>query len=271
MNPLGLTVASSTPLSGGVSRARLADGRHVILKRGQGGGATITEAASLRWLAETETVRVPEVVAVDDEWLALPEILAGQPNAVAAEEFGRALARMHDAGANAFGAAPPGAGDGAWIGNTEMRNVEAATWPRWYAETRVLPFLRDAGVRLPAVERVCEHIEDVAGPQEKPARLHGDLWSGNVFWGADGQVWLIDPAAHGGHRETDLAMLHLFGCPHLDRIIDAYNEVSPLADGYRARIPLHQLFPLLVHTVLFGGGYAARAHAAAEAVLRTTS
>jgi fructosamine-3-kinase len=117
------------------------------------------------------------------------------------------------------------------------------------------------------VERVCEQLPRLAGPAESPARLHGDLWSGNVLWGADGRVWLIDPAAHGGHRETDLAMLHLFGCPHLDRILDAYDEAAPLAPGRRERIGLHQLFPLLVHTVLFGRGYAEQALSAARSAL----
>jgi fructosamine-3-kinase len=153
-----------------------------------------------------------------------------------------------------------------------MRNVPGPDWPAWYAEHRVQPYLRaavDQGV-LPGpgpVEAVCARIGELAGPAEPPARLHGDLWSGNVLWGADGHVWLIDPAAHGGHRETDLAMLHLFGCQHLARIVAAYDEAAPLADGWRDRIPLHQLFPLLVHTVLFGGGYGAQAVAAARAVL----
>ncbi len=72
-------------------------------------------------------------------------------------------------------------------------------------------------------------------------------------------MWIIDPAAHGGHRETDLAMLALFGCPHLDAVLAAYDEAAPLAEGWRDRVGLHQLFPLLVHTVLFGGGYARQA------------
>ena len=105
----------------------------------------------------------------------------------------------------------------------------------------------------------------MAAPTEPPARLHGDLWSGNVLWAPDG-AWLIDPAAHGGHRETDLAMLALFGCPHLDHVLAAYDETAPLADGWRARVPTHQLFPLLVHVVLFGRSYTAQAVAAARAV-----
>src|SRR5262249_31087802 len=153
-----------------------------------------------------------------------------------------------------------------------MRNEPGAAWPSWYAEHRIEPYLRlaaDSGVlEWPAariVGEVCTRIESLAGPPEPPARLHGDLWSRNVLW--SDEAWLIDPAAHGGHRETDLAMLQLFGCPHLDRILAAYRESAPLAPGWRARVPLHQLFPLLVHTVLFGWSYAAQATAAARAAL----
>lgn len=113
------------------------------------------------------------------------------------------------------------------------------------------------------IERACARLPELAGPPEPPARLHGDLWNGNVLWSRD-DAWLIDPAAHGGHRETDLAMLHLFGCPHLDRLLAAYEETTPLADGWAERIGLHQLFPLLVHTVLFGRSYAGQAVAAAR-------
>ncbi|WP_159058348.1 fructosamine kinase family protein, partial [Streptomyces europaeiscabiei] len=114
---------------------------------------------------------------------------------------------------------------------------------------------------------VCARLPDLAGPAEPPARLHGDLWNGNVLWGADGHARLIDPAAHGGHRETDLAMLALFGCPHLGHILDGYQRAAPLADGWQDRVGLHQLFPLLVHAVLFGRGYADQALQAARAAL----
>ncbi|WP_371127760.1 fructosamine kinase family protein [Streptomyces sp. KS_5] len=119
------------------------------------------------------------------------------------------------------------------------------------------------------IERVCERLPELAGPAEPPARLHGDLWNGNVLWGTDGHAWLIDPAAHGGHRETDLAMLHLFGCPHLDRILDGYQDTAPLTAGWTDRLALHQLFPLLVHAVLFGRGYAEQALAAAGSALKS--
>src|SRR5690606_19836796 len=107
---------------------------------------------------------------------------------------------------------------------------------------------------LALIDRAVARFAEVAGEPEPPARIHGDLWSGNLLW-SGGRVVLIDPAAHGGHRETDLAMLALFGAPYLDRILGAYQEEWPLADGWRERVPLHQLHPLLVHVVLFGGVY----------------
>jgi fructosamine-3-kinase len=91
---------------------------------------------------------------------------------------------------------------------------------------------------------------------DRPARLHGDLWSGNVLWTPAGAT-LIDPAAHGGHREQDLAMLALFGCPHLDEVLAGYQEVHPLRRGWQHRVGLHQVYPVGMHAVLFGGGYAA--------------
>ena len=110
---------------------------------------------------------------------------------------------------------------------------------------------------------MCARIHELAGPPEPPARLHGDLWSGNVLWGRDGRAWLIDPAAYGGHREVDLAMLRLFGSPG-QAFLDAYEERFPLAPGHEERVELYQLFPLLVHAALFGGGYPAGAERVAR-------
>lgn len=107
----------------------------------------------------------------------------------------------------------------------------------------------------------------MTGPPEPPARLHGDLWAGNVHADASGNPWLIDPAAYGGHREVDLAMLRLFGTPGGETVHAAYDETWPLADGFEERVKLWQLFPLLVHAVLFGGGYGGRAAEAARTYL----
>ncbi|HEU5475197.1 MAG TPA: fructosamine kinase family protein [Actinophytocola sp.] len=256
-------------ISGSVFAVELSDGTAAVAKRHPEPSAALAEAASLRWLAEGP-VRVPGVLGSGAGWLVMDRVPAGRAGRAAAEAFGRGLAGLHATGAGAFGVAPPGGPADAWIGAAPMRNEPGPAWPAWYAEHRIRPYLRpaaDAGLLDAAIfDRVCARIEDLAGPSEPPARLHGDLWSGNVLW-ADAEVWLIDPAAHGGHRETDLAMLALFGCPHLDRILAAYDEHAPLAPGWPARVPLHQLFPLLVHTVLFGGGYAGQAVAAARAAL----
>ena len=270
----GYAVAGERPLSGAVTEVALDGGRLVIVKGDAAPGAVRAEAAGLRWLADAGTVRVPAVRGVDEHWLVTDHVRTGPPSARSAVRFGRDLAALHASGAPAFGAPPPCGPRDAYIGLAPMRNVPAAEWPNWYAGQRVLPYLRravDAGTlqhtEATLVERVCERLPQLTGPAEPPARLHGDLWNGNVLWGADEHVWLIDPAAHGGHRETDLAMLHLFGCPHLPEVLDGYQEAAPLAPGWADRIGLHQLFPLLVHAVLFGRGYAEQALSVARATL----
>ncbi|MFF7723505.1 fructosamine kinase family protein [Streptomyces luteogriseus] len=270
----GRATRDERPLSKAVAEVALDDGRVVVVKRSDEPGAARAEAAGLRWLAAAGGVPVPAVHGHEEGWLVIDRVPRGRPDPEAAVRFGRDLAALHAAGAPAFGAPPPGGPVEAFIGLAPMRNEPAADWPRWYAEQRVLPYLRRAvdqgavrGGEATVVERLCEELPELAGPAEPPARLHGDLWSGNVLWAADGRVWLIDPAAHGGHRETDLAMLRLFGCPHLEQVLDGYQEQAPLAGGWRERVGVHQLFPLLVHAVLFGRGYAEQALAAARSAL----
>ena len=242
----------------------VADGRRVFVKtRAEAApGEFATEAAGLCWLGETGAVRVPEVIEATDEHLALEWV---DPRPVDPEELGRAIARMHLAGASAFGALPPGGPGPFRIGPLAFLGPPGGDWPAFYAEHRLLPLLDRASLSAggrAAVEAVCERIADLAGPPEPPARLHGDLWAGNILGDC-----LIDPAAYGGHREIDLAMLRLFGWPG-DRFLAAYEEVSPLAEGYADRIDLYQLLPLLVHAVLFGGGYVASAERAAGCYCR---
>ena len=271
---LGVPVDRVLPLGGAASQVYLTNGDLVVAKSHDLPGAARAEAASLEWLAGPGAVPVPVVRASDDSWLVTDYVAPGGASRQAAEELGRGLARMHGAGAPAFGSPPPGGPAEASIGLAPMHNTECDSWPEFYGRYRVEPYLRTAVDRrtigsgqAKLFGEVIDRLDELAGPQEPPARLHGDLWSGNVLWGGDGRAWLIDPAAHGGHRETDLAMLQLFGCPHLETILGAYNEESPPADGWQERVPLHQLFPLLVHTVLFGGSYAGRAAAAARAAL----
>ncbi len=234
-------------------------------------GFFAAEADGLRWLAAARAVPVPSVHEVTDSSIAIDFVPTGEPTRAAAERFGHELAALHRSGAERYGAPWAGYIGNAPMDNTPMDDADAPTWPAWFVERRIQPYAREAMLspdEQRAVDEVCDRIDELAGPPEPVARLHGDLWSGNVLWGADGRVWLIDPAAHGGHRESDLAMLALFGLPHLDVVLAAYDEAWPLADGWRARVPLHQLFPLLVHACLFGGHYAHQAATAARAALR---
>ena len=184
--------------------------------------AFAAEASGLRWLAEADAVPVPEVLAVTGEALVISMIPPGHASPSAAFGFGAALARMHAAGAAEFGAPWRG-----FIASLPLDNTPAAAWPPWYARRRLQPYLElavDAGALRPEdgrlVDAVTDRIESLAGPAEPPSRIHGDCWAGNVLWSGD-RGWLIDPAAHGGHRETDLAMLDLFGASYREEIRSA--------------------------------------------------
>jgi fructosamine-3-kinase len=276
---LGTAVVSTTPVAGGdictATRLRLSDGRSAFVKTRPHApdGFFATEARCLQWLAEADGAPLPEVYAWSDDCLILSWIDPGRATADAAEGLARALAVTHAAGADGFGAAENG-----YIGTAPLLNQSLPTWSEFWVQRRLLPYLKIARDRAAItaadaelVETVAGRIDDFAGPVEPPARVHGDLWSGNVVWSADGRAFIVDPAAYGGHRETDLAMLTLFGVPHLARLLDAYNEAAPLADGWRERVPLHQLHPLLVHAMHFGGSYGARAGAAARSLLDGTA
>jgi fructosamine-3-kinase len=274
---LGSAVVATAPVAGGdiatAVKLRLSNGRTAFLK-------TLTnapprffacEAAGLRWLAEATPdggIATPEVLAVDGDCLILDWIEAGRPSAEAAARFGRALAATHRHGAPSYGAESDG-----YIGRLPLPNRALPTWAEFYAERRIAPYLKvlrdksivgadDAATIEAAVARA-----DAIVPEEPPARLHGDLWNGNVVWTNDERAVVVDPAAYGGHREVDLAMLALFGLPQLPQAMAAYDDVAPLADGWEDRLGFHQLFPLLVHACLFGGQYGARAARVAQRYL----
>jgi fructosamine-3-kinase len=279
---LGTAVVATTSVAGGdictATRLRLSNGTSALMKTRPHAPADFfrTEARGLDWLAQAGGAPCPEVLAVEDDCLVIAWVEGSRPTVEAAEGFGRALAATHNSGAAGFGTAD---GVDGYIGTLPLPNRAAPTWPEFFATRRLLPYLKLASDRggissadAGAVDRVVRRIVELAGPDEAPARLHGDLWSGNLVWGLEHTVWMIDPAAYGGHRETDLAMLALFGCPQLPRVVDAYQEVSPLADGWGQRLALHQLFPLLVHACHFGRGtsgtgYGARAGEAARSLL----
>ena len=234
------------------------------------------EAAGLRWLAAADGARVIAVLAVEPGRIDLEALDQDRPTAEHARAFGAALAATHDAGASAFGVPPDG-----WEGPTFIGNQPLSTrpegWPAWgafYAAERVLPYARRAaerghigGADLRLVQEACDRL--AAGDLddgEPPARIHGDLWNGNVQWTDDGAV-LIDPAAAGGHRETDLAMLALFGCPFLDDVVAGYDAAHPLRDGAAERLGLHQLHPLAGHAASHGAADAAPLVDAARSTL----
>jgi fructosamine-3-kinase len=232
------------------------------------------EAAGLRWLREASPA-VVEVVAVDPvaNTLSTARVREVAPTRGAARTAGRELARIHLAGAPAFGSPPPGWEGPNYIGTRPQECAPTAEWGSFYAEQRVRPFARRAhdvghldAVGLGLVEQAADLMAARTWAGE-PARIHGDLWAGNLLFGADGPVF-IDPAAHGGHPETDLAMLALFGAPFLEDILAGYEEASPLRPGWRDRVPLHQLHPLAVHAFTHGPGYARPLVEAAQATVR---
>ncbi len=261
---LGSSVRDSRRVRGGdvadAFRVDLADGRRVFAKthRRPPAGFFTTEANGLSWLASAGAVDLPDVLSVCDDapaYIALSWVEPGRPGGDTDARLGRDLAHLHRAGAPTFGRE-----DRRPTGSRALPNEPAATWSEFYGSSRLLPLARlarDAGALADATVR---RLETLAGrlpglaPVEPPARLHGDLWAGNRLVGAGGRNWLIDPAAHGGHREFDLAMMRLFGGFDAS-CFAAYAEDFPLADGWADRVGLHQVAPLVVHAIKFGGGY----------------
>lgn len=258
-------------------RMELASGRQVFAKTHAAPpeGFFTTEAASLRWLGEPGAVPVATVLAASDgdgdhpAHLVLEWIDEGTPHARTEADLGRSLAALHRAGAPTFGRA-----DRRTTGSRGLPNEPCSSWAEFTATQRLAPLARlardadalDASA-LTGLERLdADRLAEVGGPPEPPARLHGDLWAGNRLVDRTGRSWLIDPAAHGGHREFDLAMMRLFG-GFDEACFTAYQHDAPLAPGWRDRIALHQIAPLVVHAIKFGGSYR---QAAARAIATVT-
>jgi fructosamine-3-kinase len=287
LRSLGVALADATPLTGGSTaatvRASSSSGSVVIKRAGTRAlpGAFLAEGIGLQWLA-TAAMPVPEVLAMDQEMLVLSHVPTTTPSRTAAQRFGRDLARMHQHAAAAFGAEPhnelgqrPVSG---WVGAVPVPYAARETWGVFYARDRLLPTAAQAADRgglsapqLKTIRQLAEAVETcdpaMIGPPRSPAVVHGDLWAGNLLWGEQ-MVTVIDPAAHGGHPESDIAMLHLFGAPHLEAIMASYQQEQPLAKGWQARMALHQVFPLLVHAAMFAGPYGDEAAAAARTALQ---
>jgi fructosamine-3-kinase len=228
-------------------------------------GFFTTEATGLSWLQAANAVPVPEVLAVSDDppnHLVLEWIDEGRARPGTERDLGAGLARLHRAGAPTFGR-----DDRRTTGSRGLPNEPCATWAEFYGANRLLPLARlarEGSVLSPSsiadLERLASQLASF-DTGEPPARLHGDLWAGNRLVDVEGRSWLIDPAAHGGHREFDLAMMRLFG-GFAGVCFAAYAEAFPLEHGWEDRVALHQIAPLVVHAIKFGGGYVASATAA---------
>jgi fructosamine-3-kinase len=239
----------------------LDDGRRVFAKTHSGAPPSFftTEATGLSWLRAADAIAIPEVLAVSDDppnHLVLEWIDEGGPVATTEESLGVALAKLHRAGAPSFGRE-----DRRSTGSRGLPNEPCTTWAEFYANNRLLPLAklaRDARAvpeaSITAMEQLAGRLEQFGAADEPPARLHGDLWAGNRLIGTAGRNWLIDPAAHGGHREFDLAMMRLFG-GFGEACFAAYADAFPLTAGWEDRVPLHQIAPLVVHAIKFGGAY----------------
>ncbi|HEX2676672.1 MAG TPA: fructosamine kinase family protein, partial [Polyangiales bacterium] len=251
---LGSAVTRAQQVSGGdINEAydvALADGRRVLVKTHPRSpeGMYAAEAHGLQTLARARALRIPEVLAhaegdaAGQAFLAIEYIASRARGPRFDEELGRGLAALHRSGLPSFGLERDN-----YIAILPQSNTRCASWSELYAEHRLRAQLklavergRASAVMRSGLEQLCAKLPALVGPEEPPARLHGDLWGGNLLVDDRGAPCLIDPAVYGGHREIDLAMMHLFG-GFSERTFAAYHEAFPLADGHEERVPLYQL------------------------------
>lgn len=264
------SVSQMISLSGGdineAYRVELVDGRRAFLKYNQRAPAEMfaAEARGLAFLrAAGGELVIPDTYAHGRDFLLLQ--LLEQSSRGQAVQLGVGLATLHRSNPGTFGMVAVGSEQDNFIGTLPQKNAASEDWPTFYREQRLEPQLLMQGVRRAydaaqraVFERLLNRLDQLLGPAEPPARLHGDLWGGNWMATSQGPA-VFDPAVYGGHREVDLAMMRLFGGFDA-RTFASYEECYPLAPGADERLPLYQLYPLLVHTNLFGGSYAAAAY-----------
>ncbi len=239
----GIKARGITPLHGGdlsdVVRVETGDGA-VVAKTGPHVGI---EARMLQAMAE-RGAPVPEVHYIGEGLIVMEYLPPTSASSEGWQRLGAALRQLHDHPGETCGWAEDYA-----FGAVILYNRPSPDWPAFWAERRLLPFAAQFPDLAPRLERLATRLQGLV-PHTATGLLHGDLWSGNVHFSTQGAVF-IDPACYHGHGEVDLAMLHLFGAPP-EAFWDGYGAPE---DGWRARLPLYQLFPALVHLALFGEGY----------------
>lgn len=256
---------------------RLADGRQSwFVKVNSAAMRDMFEAerAGLEELAGAAAIRVPRPLAVGSEgaqsWLVLEDIRFGQPRPGSARDAGRRLATLHRRTAPAFGWTRDNT-----IGATPQPNAWTASWVDFWREERLGHQLRLAarnghGRRLQDLgQRLIERLPTLLDHAPLPSLLHGDLWGGNIGYTEKGEPVIYDPAVYYGDREADVAMTKLFG-GFGDEFYAGYREAWPLDAGYATRKVLYNLYHVLNHLNLFGGGYDAQAESMMARLLAET-
>lgn len=263
-------ISSAQQISGGsINRAAkviLGDGQSCFLKWNSSADPDmfVKEERGLELLESAETdLRIPTVFTIGQTengtgFLLQEFITEGRSNPNSAEQFGKSLVALHQHHEEKFGL-----NHNNYIGKLPQSNRCQESWVDFFIEERIQPQLKmatDAGKlgssTVAHFESMYKQLPDIF-PDEKPSLLHGDLWGGNYFFDSNGQATIYDPAVYYGHREIELAFTYLFG-GFPGAFYSAYEEAYPLASGFSQRKDVYNLYPLLVHTNLFGGSYARR-------------